>query len=250
MSDGLLPPPLDAETEALLADERGAPGAPPGARERVRGRVLASVAAGGASLVGSASGSHAAAGAVPKLLGPAALKLLLGVAAVAGVGAAALGIRHATSKPAAGLARPGASQRSVATPPATPPAGTAKDGAPSSDTRAAATKSGAPSSDTAATDAPAGGRGARDALAGERALLETARAALGRGDFARALTAAQRHERRWPRGQLAEEREALTVRALAASGQVDAARARAGAFRARFPRSIFLPAVDAASRPR
>ena len=38
MSDAL--PPLDAETAALLADERAAPGAPVGVRDRVRSRLV------------------------------------------------------------------------------------------------------------------------------------------------------------------------------------------------------------------
>jgi hypothetical protein len=46
------------------------------------------------------------------------------------------------------------------------------------------------------------------------------------------------------RGRLAEEREALRIRALAAAGRSHDARARAAAFRARFPRSLFLPVVD------
>ena len=53
-----------------------------------------------------------------------------------------------------------------------------------------------------------------------------------------------RHERRCAGGQLVEERESLAVRALAASGDPDAARVRAERFLVRFPASIFLPAVE------
>jgi hypothetical protein len=48
------------------------------------------------------------------------------------------------------------------------------------------------------------------------------------------------HGRRFPSGSLAEEREALRVRALSGSGQSDAARRAARAFATRFPRSVLL----------
>jgi hypothetical protein len=41
----------------------------------------------------------------------------------------------------------------------------------------------------------------------------------------------------------AEEREALLIKALAASGQISTARAHAARFRARFPQSLLLPAL-------
>jgi hypothetical protein len=55
-----------------------------------------------------------------------------------------------------------------------------------------------------------------------------------------------RHARKFPNGQLEEEREALWVQALVASGDAGSARARGELFRRRFPRSIQLPIVDAA----
>jgi hypothetical protein len=83
-------------------------------------------------------------------------------------------------------------------------------------------------------------------LAAERAVLDVARSALARGDGAHALEAAERHGRMFPRGQMAEEREAIAVQALVRLGRVDEARARGDRFRSRFPNSVLGPVIDAA----
>ena len=89
----------------------------------------------------------------------------------------------------------------------------------------------------AAADAPALGR--------ERAILESARAALREGRHELALVEAARHETAFPRGQLAEEREAIAIRALAALGRWREVRSRAAAFKRAFPQSMLLPLVEA-----
>jgi outer membrane protein assembly factor BamD (BamD/ComL family) len=86
-----------------------------------------------------------------------------------------------------------------------------------------------------------------DDLAAERAALDVARTALGRGDGANALAACDDHSRKYPRGALAEEREAIAVQALVLEHRGDDARARAERFRKTHPRSILLPAVLAAA---
>lgn len=80
----------------------------------------------------------------------------------------------------------------------------------------------------------------------ERSLIETARSAAARRDAAAALDAVGQHARQFPHGQLVEEREALAVQALVLAGRDADARARAAAFRRRFPRGIYLPVVEAA----
>jgi hypothetical protein len=82
-------------------------------------------------------------------------------------------------------------------------------------------------------------------LAAERALLDEARGALGSGSAGKALALLDDHARRYPHGQLGEEREALAIQALVALGRADEARARAARFRATSPNSLFMPAVDA-----
>jgi hypothetical protein len=86
-------------------------------------------------------------------------------------------------------------------------------------------------------------------LADERALLEMARSALARGDPKAALVAIDSHAKRFSTGQLLEERESLAIPALVAIGRQVEARARAAEFRARFPQSMLLPAVESALEP-
>jgi hypothetical protein len=74
----------------------------------------------------------------------------------------------------------------------------------------------------------------------EVAELEPARVGIGRSDYDSALRAIARHRRDYPAGLLAEEREALRVRALWGMGNQSAAKAAAEAFRKRYPRSPLL----------
>ena len=73
--------------------------------------------------------------------------------------------------------------------------------------------------------------------------MRQARAAVARGDFTAALSPITEHARRFKNGRLVEEREALRVKALVGLGRGEEARHAAAAFRARFPRSVLLPAV-------
>ncbi len=84
----------------------------------------------------------------------------------------------------------------------------------------------------------------RTSLAAERALVDRARAALSTGDPEAALAAVRLHRTRHPRGQLAEEREALAVRALRAAGHDAEAEARQARFRRAYPESLFAPAIS------
>jgi hypothetical protein len=88
-----------------------------------------------------------------------------------------------------------------------------------------------------------GGRpgGARDELQ----LLSRAREDDARGDYGQVLELAAEHERTHPNGRLAEEREALRVKALVSVGQAGEARRVGAKFRRRFPRSVLLSKVDA-----
>lgn len=83
-------------------------------------------------------------------------------------------------------------------------------------------------------------------LAAERALLDTARTALGRAQGQAALDVLQGHAARFPKGRLVEEREALTIHALVQLGRYDEARQAAARFRQKRPQSMLLPVVDAA----
>ena len=78
----------------------------------------------------------------------------------------------------------------------------------------------------------------------EPQLIERARKALA-SDPRRALSLAQEHQRRFPAGALAVERDVIALEALARSGQSAEAARRARAFEAKYPKSIHLPRVRA-----
>jgi hypothetical protein len=102
----------------------------------------------------------------------------------------------------------------------------------------------APSASTAPRAASTASVGVQSGLAAERALLDVARGAIERQDGAAALAATREHERRFPSGMLVQEREAMAVRALVLLGRRDEARARTDRFRARFPGSVLMPALE------
>ena len=99
---------------------------------------------------------------------------------------------------------------------------------------------------TGVTGTDEAGSGRDRDLADENALVSRAQAALARGRTSEALAATSEHQRRFPRGEFVEEREALAIQALARSGNLPAATARAERFRTRYPRSMLLRAVNAA----
>lgn len=83
--------------------------------------------------------------------------------------------------------------------------------------------------------------------AAELHLLRRAQDAYVRGDQRLTLALLAEHARRFPRGCLAEERDALRVRALVDAGQPQAARRAAAAFTQRYPHSVLLPHIQQAA---
>ena len=79
-------------------------------------------------------------------------------------------------------------------------------------------------------------------------MLQRAQTEYASHDFANALVLLAEHGRRFPKGRLAEEREALRVRSLARAGRGDEARRVLAAFANRFPHSAFLHRLQAAAR--
>jgi len=80
-------------------------------------------------------------------------------------------------------------------------------------------------------------------LAEQQALLDVARVAFAGGNYAETLQTLANHAARFPNSVLAEEREALQIKALAASAQLSRARALALRFQARHPQSLLLPSI-------
>jgi hypothetical protein len=83
-------------------------------------------------------------------------------------------------------------------------------------------------------------------LARERALLDVARAAASHGEPAQVLAVVAQHRAQFPHGRLSEERDALAIRALSSLGRTAEARTRAEAFRAAYPNSFLIPALESA----
>jgi hypothetical protein len=80
-------------------------------------------------------------------------------------------------------------------------------------------------------------------LCEERALLEAGRLGLRDGRYELALASIKEHEARFASGQLAEEREGLRVRVLAAMGSTKEAERRRDDFLRRFPHSPLFESV-------
>jgi hypothetical protein len=83
-------------------------------------------------------------------------------------------------------------------------------------------------------------------LAREQAIIDAARAALAGGHAGQALAALERHASEFSAGHLVEEREGLRILALVRAGRKDEATESSARFRAAYPRSVLLPAIDAA----
>lgn len=228
--------PLPPELKTLVEAERRAPPRPPAdARLAVRQRLDAALAGRAAP---TATAPHAGAGA-PQTLGLRGLRFWpLAATFAAGTVAGALGhaaLTRAPPIPTAPIDRPAVATTTTAT-------NTTATPAPPPSVAAAP-----PATPLVVTPEqfPARTPPRYESLAAERSLLERARSALARGDATGALAAVGLHEKRYPHGTLAEEREALAVQALSELGNPEA-KERAGQFHKRFPKSLLAPVVDAA----
>jgi outer membrane protein assembly factor BamD (BamD/ComL family) len=70
-----------------------------------------------------------------------------------------------------------------------------------------------------------------------------ARASLGQGDAARALSLLSEHAKKFPRGVLAPERDVSRIMALCALGRTEKAKQHAATFVRRHPRSALTDRV-------
>jgi hypothetical protein len=231
--------PLVPELAALLAAERRAP-SPPAAR---RARILARLR----PIVDAGAGAGAPAAASTAALASKILVAAL-VAGAVGVGGAIGLARRPPGETAAPPPAPAAAPAPSTTAPERPPAAPTSQVTPppvepvrASPRRRPPT----PPTTTPATPTATAARAAPDlaSLRAEAAILERARGALAAGDPSAALATLAGAERAFPLGFLREEREALSIRALAAAGQRAAARARAAAFAREFPASIQAAAI-------
>lgn len=228
-------PPLSSRAREFLDLERDLPSVPPNRRDRAVARARSAALANEVSVplrsFWPASRMRWAVAAV-----------LAGTAAVASATMLEWRGRSSSGGPsparATWSARDSAGVRAAAvSPPAAPPGGPPPVPGVAESPGELATTGGPGPAATANRSAP------RAALSDELRWLAPARQALARRDFGAALTAIAEHARRFREGRLVEEREALRVKALAGLGRVNEARAAAGEFRRRFPRSALLPAI-------
>jgi hypothetical protein len=269
----------DRSMRALLSEAKRVRPAPADARARVSSRLAQ-------TLAGAAAGAMPRAGREAPSIAPAGgtafgIKTAAAIVIAALVAGGALALAKRRPRVAVGptntiaVIAPGPSVAPSTDRPADPPA------ALSMDARAAAAATVAPVPEVPAADPPpivpvgpsarvaarasssSAARAQGDAsataiapaqapsgrLRAERALLDGARAALLRRDAAGTLAATRAHAAQFPAGSLREEREALEIEALALGGASDDARGRAARFRLRYPESLFLPSIDAATAP-
>jgi len=216
--------PFAPDVESLLASERALVAQPEDLRRRALSRALGAATAG-------------------TVIGPAKPWLGLTVAAaamliVASLSAAAIHARKILKESPIEPAAP-------ASPLATPP--TVSHEAEDTATESATEPLEPIDTDVPLRPAPAGASRGSKGLEDhplELDILQPSRSAVAQGDFAAALRSIMEHERRYPDGQLSEEREALRIRALTGLHRMDEARRAAAAFRGRFPHSVLLSRMN------
>jgi len=240
------------DVAALLAAERDDGEAmPERARARVGRKIAATIASGAASGLGGAGvGEAAGQGAVAGSLGSTGSTPALGGGALFGAKTFVAVALAAATGGLLGAARSEWAPVRLTLDEASALAGARASAPPPRPTPAIAPPAAPPPAATAPTTrsapTPRTRSDARSSLAAEQVLLDDAQHALAAGAAPRALAALDRHAARYPKGLLAEEREAMAIRALVAAGDRAAARRRAAAFTAAWPASLFRGAVDAA----
>jgi hypothetical protein len=220
-------PPLDDDVRALLDGARGPIRAPFEARQRLSAWVNAT-ALGGRGGPTEAGGGNAGKAASPRAFArwaPLALSFLAG-----GIVGGLIVKATVRDPPPKIIERP---ERIVYV----ERSAESESPSPSASSAPAVSLSRGPSSVERPTDP--------GTLTAERALLDRARAFLEQGDAPAALRATREHERRFASGMLAQEREAIAIRALLILDQTREARVRLEQFRARHPGSVLLPMLEA-----
>lgn len=230
-------------TVLAIGRDREAP--PDEARARVW-LALGSGLGGATSSAGSAGGTAAAIKAVLATVGLASV--VLGVVATVSPGlheGSRSPVTHpqpAQMRPSSGTAsaRPAVEPAPRASSTHATPYPPASTGASSSSRplEPAARRASAPPEATTSTAMPTAA-----SLSAEATLLRTAKAALARAHAAAALDALHEHQRRFPDGVLAEERDASIIRAECALGRSALAHDHARRFVAAHPRSAYLEAL-------
>ncbi len=260
---------LDPALAALLAPERDAPAVDAARLGAVRKNLEAAMLAPTADIAAPPHGSAAPAPApggssgVFRLGGMFALGLVVGAAGYATLGPkpmplappieptpVVLSVRSPEPDPAPPVVQLAPSAAASPAPSAAPARAVVPTQAPPAASSGVALAPTAPTAATAEPAQPAPEPSARPQtlLDEERGLLERGRVALARRDWVSSLEAVRAHRQRFPKGQLAEERDALEVQGLAAGGHTADARRRGEAFLVAYPQSMLRGRIDALLR--
>lgn len=243
--------PLSADLKALLDAEKPISAAPAGAKARLMSRLSTELfdapgGDGGGSSQGGSSGSSSpaapsggagagvgASGVVAKAV---VTKLVVGasVASLAVGGAIGAGVHSVVATPKPVVQTAPVVVKPVEKPVEPPPAPVVE----------APVEKVEPKPNLVAPPMPK--LSADEQLALEKSYVEQARAAMARQDPSAALDALAQHEKRFPKGQLTEERMALQVMALVRAGRSIEANNVANEFRRRFPNGLMRSVVDGA----
>lgn len=227
-------PELDDDLADLFQRERRAHAGSPTAKERAWGRLAASLGMGPDGPEGGGpDGGNAAspASAPPASTSPTPSGRWLPYVSLAA--AVALGVGAWSHVRGAPPANPGVTHEPVVVATTAPPASSAPTITEAEPSIGVDALPAAKITARSAAPAPA----TSCAICDERRLLEAARRDLRETAYARALSAVDEHGRRFPHGQLAEERESLRVHALVGAGRKEEAARAASEFHRTFPRS-------------
>jgi hypothetical protein len=185
------------------------------------------------------TGQVAALGSMPAAAPLKALPWLVAGGAVVVAGALALVGTQRAAVPQVDSRAPSAPSVAPLVAPAPIPPAVAEAPARDEEKRASQASAASAARTTPAESASA----SEDALAGEAKLLNQAHAVMAT-DPQKALAIAGEHAKRYPRGQLAAERELILVQALVKLGRVREAEARGRALRKSTPSSIYGERLD------
>jgi hypothetical protein len=227
---------LEPELEALLEHRSIERRAPSDLRARALARARATIAAGGASAPPPLPAAR------PTAVARGRGQFRIALAAAIAVAGAAVGAMAALQ-----ASRPRAPQTSSLEAPSQ------MHGVPAPRSGSTASEPGTPPAQRALPPTPPGpvrtaAKG--DLFTAELELLQRTHGAYTRRDFSAALALIAEHARRFPKGRLAEQREALRVRSLIGAGRADEARRAAAAFAVQFPRSVLLLRLEETARAR
>jgi hypothetical protein len=240
-------PLLDPDVRALLDRVAAIDAAPAGAKGRIRGRIdgLMSPPAASAGIVAQ-DGAPGTLAVVARSTFVRLLPLAASFAIVAGVGAWVVAsrspvVRTVTSPRIVDVQRVSAAPTLAAL--ADRADGMSPQGAPSQIIQPKGQSHPRSSRLPSSSRSTARSLSSPDPIIAERDLLDGARRALALRDGTAAMDLTERYKRQFPSGVLAQECEAIAIRALVLLDRRSEAEARAQCFGAHFPHSVLLPTV-------